>query len=392
MTSRRGVVLAALALSLAAAGCASAGKLREGAAVVRQDIDKAKKSGAARCAPKELAIAEANVDFTDEELAYGNPGRAQEHLEIAQRSVQDALRFSKTCAPTQVLITTPQEIKKKVVEIAKTDRDGDGVPDIDDLCPDVPGPAENHGCPIAKDSDGDGVPDDIDRCPLDPEDKDGFQDEDGCPDPDNDGDGIVDKLDACPNDPGPLENLGCPVMDRDGDGVPDDVDKCPDVPGPKENQGCPDVDTDGDGIPDRLDKCPFQFGPLPDGCPKKYTLLEVKKEKIEIKQQVHFATNKYRVLPDSFTLLNQVAQVLGDFPKMRISIEGHTDNVGKEAANMRLSQRRAEAVRDYLVSRGISPSRLEAVGFGPTRPIASNKTAKGKAKNRRTEFRVVALE
>ncbi len=245
---------------------------------------------------------------------------------------------------------------------------------------------------MAKDTDGDGIPDDIDRCPLDPEDKDGFQDEDGCPDPDNDGDGIVDRLDACPNEAGPLENQGCPVLDRDGDGVPDAEDKCPEVAGPKENGGCPDTDKDGDGIPDRLDKCPDQFGPPPDGCPKKYTLVEVKKEKIEIKQQVHFATAKYRVLPDSFPLLNQVSQVLSDFPKMRVSIEGHTDNVGGEASNMRLSQRRAEAVRDYLVSKGVSPARLEATGYGPTKPIASNKTAKGKAKNRRTEFRIVALE
>jgi outer membrane protein OmpA-like peptidoglycan-associated protein len=391
VTSRR-VLPLALAAALAASACVSAGKLRENANVIRLDIDKAKKSGAARCAPKELALAEANVQFTEEELAYGNPGRAQEHVEAAEKNVKDALRLSKTCAPTQVVIAKPEEVKKKIVEIAKTDRDGDGVPDVDDACPDVPGPPENRGCPLVKDSDGDGIPDDIDRCPLDPEDKDGFQDEDGCPDPDNDGDGIVDKLDACPNDPGPLENQGCPVMDRDGDGVPDNEDKCPDVPGPKENQGCPDVDTDGDGIPDRLDKCPFQFGPAPDGCPKKYALVEVKREKIEIKQQVHFATNKYRVLPDSFPLLNQVAAVLVDFPKMRVSIEGHTDNVGLEKANMKLSQKRAEAVRDYLISRGIAPARLEAHGYGPTRPIASNKTAKGKAKNRRTEFRVVALE
>jgi outer membrane protein OmpA-like peptidoglycan-associated protein len=390
VTSRR-VFPAALVVALAVSACVSAGKLRETATVVRQDIDKAKKSGAQRCAPKELALAEANVQFTEEELNYGNPGRAQEHVEAAEKNVREALRLSKSCAPTQVVISKPQELKK-IVEIAKTDRDGDGVPDVDDACPDVPGPAENRGCPIVKDSDGDGIPDDIDRCPLDPEDKDGFQDEDGCPDPDNDGDGIVDKLDACPNDPGPLENQGCPVMDRDGDGVLDSEDKCPDVPGPKENQGCPDVDTDGDGIVDRLDKCPTQFGPPPDGCPRKYALVEVKKEKIEIKQQVHFATNKYRVLPDSFPLLNQVAQVLQDFPKMKVSIEGHTDNVGGEKANLKLSQKRAEAVRDYLVSRGISPSRLEAHGYGPTRPIASNKTAKGKAKNRRTEFRIVALE
>jgi outer membrane protein OmpA-like peptidoglycan-associated protein len=118
----------------------------------------------------------------------------------------------------------------------------------------------------------------------------------------------------------------------------------------------------------------------------------VKKEKIEIKQQVHFATSKFRVLPDSFKLLDQVAQVLNDFPKMRVSIEGHTDNVGGEAANMKLSQKRAEAVRDYLVSKGIAPARLEAVGYGPTKPIASNKTTRGKAENRRTEFKIVANE
>ena len=392
MTSRR-LLVVPLVAALAAAACATAGMLRENAAVVRQDIEKAKRSGAARCAPKELALAEANLAFADEEVAYGDASRAKEHVDLAERHVKDALRYSKTCGPTQVVIAQKEEEpKKKIVQIMKLDRDGDGVPDDEDLCPDTPGPKENGGCPIAKDTDGDGIPDDIDRCPLDPEDKDGFQDEDGCPDPDNDGDGIVDKLDACPNDPGPLENQGCPIMDRDGDGVPDDVDKCPDEPGPKENQGCPDKDTDGDGIPDRLDKCPLQFGPPPDGCPKKYALVVVSREKIEIKQQVHFATAKYRVLPDSFPLLNQVAQVLQDFPKMRVSVEGHTDNVGGEASNMKLSQRRAEAVRDYLVSKGISPSRLEAVGYGPTKPIASNKTAKGKGLNRRTEFRIVANE
>ena len=338
------------------------------------------------------------------------------------------------------------EPTKRIVEIEKTDRDADGVPDLDDACPDLAGnpefkgcpdgdgdgipdaedacpqqagPKETQGCPVAKDTDGDGIPDDIDRCPLDPEDRDGFQDEDGCPDPDNDGDGIVDRADACPTEPGPLENRGCPVTDKDHDGVPDGEDRCPDVAGlkefagcpdadadgiqdaedkcptqagPKENGGCPDQDRDGDTLSDRLDKCPDQFGPPPDGCPKKYTLVEVKKEKIEIRQQVHFATAKFRVLPDSFALLNQVVQVLNDFAKMRLSIEGHTDNVGGEAANMRLSQRRAEAVRDYLVAKGVSPVRLEAIGFGPTKPIASNKTPRGKGQNRRTEFRIVALE
>jgi len=126
--------------------------------------------------------------------------------------------------------------------------------------------------------------------------------------------------------------------------------------------------------------------------PKKYTLIEVTREKIELKQQVHFATGKFRVLPDSFPLLDEVVQVLNDSPEMRISVEGHTDNVGAEGANLTLSQRRAEAVRDYLVAKGISSARLEAVGYGPTKPIASNKTFSGKTKNRRTELRILGLE
>jgi outer membrane protein OmpA-like peptidoglycan-associated protein len=442
---RRTIVTAA---ALALAACATGGKLRENATVIRADIEKATRSGAIRCAPKELALAEANVRFADEEVAYGHATRAKEHLDLAEKSVKDALRLSKTCGPTQVLIAkkADEEPKKPVVTIEKTDKDGDGVPDLDDACPELPGlpefggcpdadgdgvpdaedgcpqlpgPKETQGCPIARDTDADGTPDDIDRCPLDPEDKDQFQDEDGCPDADNDGDGIVDKADACPGEAGPIENRGCPVLDRDADGVPDPEDRCPDVaglkqhagcpdadgdgvtdaedrcpqqPGPVENGGCPDEDRDGDTIPDRLDRCPDQFGAPPDGCPKKYTLVEVKKERIEIKQQVHFATAKFRVLPSSFPLLDQVVQVLGDFPKMRVSIEGHTDSVGGEASNMRLSQRRAEAVRDFLVSKGVSPTRLEAIGYGPTKPLMSNKTARGKAKNRRTEFRIVSLE
>lgn len=438
----------ALVAGLALA-CAAGGKLTQNAQVVRADAEKAKRSGAMRCAPRELALAESNVEIAEEEISFGHGSRAQDHLQVAETNAKRALELSKTCGPTQVTIAkrAPEPpAKKPVIVIEKTDRDGDGIPDLDDRCPDLPGkpefqgcpdtdgdgipdsedacpkdpgPKETQGCPVVKDSDGDGIPDDIDRCPLDPEDKDGFQDEDGCPDPDNDGDGIVDRLDACPNEPGPLENRGCPVLDRDGDGVPDAEDRCPDVkgskafagcpdsdgdgipdpddrcplvPGSKENGGCPDADRDGDGIPDRLDKCPDQAGPAPDGCPKKYTLVEVKKEKIEIKQQIHFAYAKAIVLRDSFALLNQVAQVLSDFPKMKVSIEGHTDSTGPEASNMRLSQRRADAVRDYLVSRGVSADRLETAGLGPTQPIASNKTEKGRAKNRRTEFRILGVD
>jgi outer membrane protein OmpA-like peptidoglycan-associated protein len=420
MGRRLAAVLAALAVS----ACATGGKLRQNSEVVRSDVEKAKRSGAVRCAPRELALAEANVEFAEREVAYGHAARAKEHLEVAERSVKRALELSRSCAPTQVTIARraaepPEPEPKRIIRIEKTDRDGDGVPDLDDACPDLAGkpefkgcpdadgdgivdaedacpkeagPRETQGCPIAKDSDGDGIPDDIDRCPLDPEDLDAFQDEDGCPDADNDGDGIVDRLDACPNDAGPIENRGCPIVDRDGDGVLDPQDKCPAQAGIKENEGCPDVDRDGDTVADRMDKCPEQFGPPPDGCPKKYSLVEVKRERIEIRQQVHFDTAKYRILPASFPLLDQVVQVLNDFPKMRISIEGHTDSVGTEVSNLRLSQRRAEAVRDYLMAKGIGPARLDATGFGPTRPVASNKTAKGRAQNRRTEFRVVSVE
>ena len=348
---------------LLATSCAAGGKLRSTQDVLRQDIEKARKSGAEKCAPKELALAEAYTDFASNDIDLGQPGPAEDKLKVAEDNVKRALDLSQDCGQKQLTVTRPEEPRPAPVIIEKVD----------------------------KDTDGDGIPDDIDRCPLEPEDKDGFQDEDGCPDPDNDNDGIVDAMDACPNNPGPIENRGCPVMDRDGDGVPDNEDKCPDVPGPKENAGCPDTDRDGDGIVDRLDKCPDVPGLPPDGCPKKYTLVEVKKERIEIKQQVKFATKKFKVLPASFRLLNQVVQVLNDIPKMRVRIEGHTDNIGGEAFNLKLSQKRAESVRAFLVAKGVSPDRLEAVGYGLTRPISSNKTGKGRAQNRRTEFHIVSM-
>ena len=395
--TRTAVALTLLTLVVTLASCATGGKLKRNAEVLTQDAIKARNSGALRCAPRELALAEANLDFGKAEIDWGNASRAADHLKVAEANMKKALELSRNCGPAKVTINekkpvAPVVVAAPVILIEKTDRDGDGVPDIDDKCPDVPGPKENFGCPVVKDSDGDGIPDDIDRCPLDPEDFDGFQDEDGCPDPDNDGDGIVDKIDACPNTPGPISNRGCPVMDRDGDGIPDDQDKCPDQPGPKENGGCPDTDRDGDGIVDRLDKCPDEPGPPPDGCPKKYTLVEVKKDRIVIKQQVHFASAKSQVLADSFPLLDQVVQVLRDYPKMRISVEGHTDAIGGELANMKLRTARAESVRNYLTGKGVQADRLEAVGFGPTKPIASNKTDKGRGQNRRTEFRIISTE
>jgi OOP family OmpA-OmpF porin len=179
--------------------------------------------------------------------------------------------------------------------------------------------------------------------------------------------------------------------DTDGDGVPDNVDQCPTVPGPKENNGCPYGDRDNDGIPDNLDLCPDVPGiPEEHGCPRKYTLVVVKNDQIVIKQQVHFATNKWVILPDSFALLGEVALVLKDNPQMRVLVEGHTDSVGSLKKNMVLSQKRAESVVEFLMSQGTDPSRLEAKGMGPSRPIASNSNAVGRAQNRRVEFHILS--
>jgi OOP family OmpA-OmpF porin len=426
--SARIALLAAAAATLAA-GCVSGNKIRAQGEVIQSDIARARKSGAYRCAPRELALAEANLDFAYGEVSEGNSTRAQEHIAIAEENIRKALVLSKDCGPKQVLIKQKKEEKPLIVKIEPTDRDNDGVLDADDecidvpgpaenngcpwpdqdndgvidpedACPMVPGPAENRGCPVVRDSDGDGIPDDLDRCPLDPEDMDGFEDEDGCPDLDNDQDGITDAMDGCPNQPGPLENKGCPITDRDGDGIPDHLDRCPDEPedmdGFEDEDGCPDLDNDRDGIPDAEDACPLEPGivdpdPKKNGCPRKLSLVVVKKDRIEIKQQINFATGKSAIQgKQSFAILDQVVQVLEDYPSIKkVRIEGHTDSVGKAAFNQKLSQARAESVRAYLLKKGIAEDRLEAVGYGMTRPIASNATAKGRAANRRTEFNIV---
>ena len=182
--------LAVGAFSLLASACVSGSKIRADAEVVKRDIAKARESGAYKCAPKDLAIAESNVRFCLDELDQGNWLRADEHVQVSIAAIKRAIEDSKDCGPKKVLVKTPP----KIVAIKKTDRDGDGIPDVDDKCPDIPGLPEYQGCPPPKpsDRDGDGILDDVDKCPDDPEDKDGFQDEDGCPDNDNEQDGFPD--------------------------------------------------------------------------------------------------------------------------------------------------------------------------------------------------------
>ena len=289
-----------------------------------------------------------------------------------------------------------EQTKKET--LPPSDRDNDTIVDEKDACPTVPGVANSdpnkNGCPPDKDDDG--IVDSRDACPevqgvANPNPK-----LNGCP-PDKDEDGITDEKDACPTIKGapnedPKKN-GCPP-DKDEDGIPDGEDACVDVKGvantdPKKN-GCP-PDRDDDGIIDAEDACPEEPGvkqadPKKNGCPQ--VILTAKA--IVITEQIHFEYNKATILPDSDTLLQQIAKVLIDHPEIKkISIEGHTDNKGNGPFNLTLSQKRAAAVVAWLTSHGVDKSRLTSKGFGMTKPIGDNKTEDGREKNRRVEFQII---
>jgi outer membrane protein OmpA-like peptidoglycan-associated protein len=323
MTARR-IALVVCAIAVAGSGCAGS-KLKARTGSIRDMAATAKENGAMRCAPRELAMAESHLDFAEQELSEGRYYQARGELQIAEANARRALRKSPKdrCAPKQELVVT------------------------------------------VEDSDGDGILDPDDECPNDPEDKDGFQDSDGCPDNDNDNDGILDVDDNCPNDP------------EDKDGFEDD-------------DGCPDCDNDGDGVlecPTVVDKCPDQPAPdTADGCPQKYKLVVVTESKIEIKQTVYFATNKSVIKRVSFPLLNEVAQALQDNPTIEVRIEGHTDSRGSDKHNLKLSDDRANSVREYLIGQGVDGGRMTSTGFGEDVPIADNRTKDGRAQNRRVEF------
>jgi outer membrane protein OmpA-like peptidoglycan-associated protein len=273
--------------------------------------------------------------------------------------------------------------------------------------------------PSIGDRDGDGIKDDVDKCPDEPEDFDDFEDEDGCPDPDNDKDGILDrddqcpnepgpvenhgcpwpdrdkdgihdKDDACPDEPGPVENQGCPWPDRDKDGILDKDDECPDLPGPKENHGCPFLDSDGDGLLDKDDACPHEYGPKENhGCPLPNRARIVKGHVIAM-SPIYFETAKAIIKPMSYPTLDAVAETLrANQQLLIIEIQGHADERGNDDYNLRLTEDRAAAVKQYLIDKGVEADRLQSHGYGETRPLCSQHTERCWSQNRRVEFVIV---
>jgi outer membrane protein OmpA-like peptidoglycan-associated protein len=285
------------------------------------------------------------------------------------------------------------------------DRDGDGIKDDVDKCPDDPEDFDDFededGCPDP-DNDRDGIPDREDKCPNEPETKNGFEDEDGCPDSldlDRDGDGIPDRIDKCPDDPEDKDGFededGCPDPDNDKDGILDVDDLCPNDPedkdGFEDQDGCPDPDNDKDRILDKDDKCPnepetYNGFEDEDGCPDKGRVI-LRKGKLEILDKIYFETAKAIIKPISFPILDAVAATLKGNPQiLLIEVQGHADERGADDYNMRLTEDRAAAVKTYLGEHGVEADRLQSHGYGETKPVCPQHNENCWSKNRRVEF------
>jgi outer membrane protein OmpA-like peptidoglycan-associated protein len=268
-----------------------------------------------------------------------------------------------------------------------SDKDGDGVADYKDKCPDEPGDRNNKGCPdeedMEADDDGDGVANSKDKCPKES----GSKENDGCPDgsdteQDDDFDGIPNSQDKCPDRSGSIEHGGCP--DSDGDGVPDNIDPCPYEKGLEIHSGCPD--SDNDNVPDNKDKCPNVAGTVESqGCP------EMEKQTADsiafLANNIYFNTASAEIKGESYDDLFNVIDILQRYPNITVEVEGHTDSVGTTLNNQVLSQNRANAVKDFLIQFGIDPSRIRATGYGELRPIVDN-GPKTRSKNRRVVFKL----
>ncbi len=265
----------------------------------------------------------------------------------------------------------------------ETDFDKDGVADHKDKCPNTAEgvKVDATGCPV--DTDNDGIADDKDKCPNTAA---GITvDETGCP-KDFDKDGVPDSQDKCPNTAAGITvgADGC-SLDGDKDGVPDGLDKCPNTEAgiTVDENGC-DLDFDKDGIPDVKDKCPNTLPGVKvkeDGCP-----VNKKQDLDALKKGIQFKNNSAKLTSKSYGTLDDIVKLMNEIPEANLEVQGHTDNVGSDEANQKLSQARAQAVMDYFTKKGIASDRLRAVGYGPTKPIADNKDKAGREKNRRVEL------
>ncbi|MEZ4448880.1 MAG: OmpA family protein [Nannocystaceae bacterium] len=391
--------MASATLLLSCAGQTLLGKVDGTNTVLQGAIEDGSKT--IGCAPKETAIAEANIRFAQDALTMGEYFRGKDHAETAE--IYTALARKKTdpvrCkdAPGEKLV------------IKEGDRDGDGYADTVDKCPDDPEDfdsfEDDDGCPD-KDNDGDGVLDaaelvngrwvnndkkvengrEID-CRNEPEDIDQFEDEDGCPDPDNDRDTILDTLDKCPNDPEDFDQFededGCPDKDNDGDGVLDAAELIRNPDGTytwtnndhlEENgvdKDCRNLPEDKDGDRDE------------DGCPD---VLIIDDCQIKLSDKIYFKFDKWDIDPVSYKVLDEVLDTLNAAPTIKVWVDGHTDSKGSNKYNKTLSQKRVESVAKYLRDKGVAADRLDPRGMGEEMPIADNKTAEGRAENRRVEF------
>ena len=293
-----------------------------------------------------------------------------------------------------------------VFEPSIGDRDGDGLKDDVDKCPDDPedfdGFQDEDGCPDP-DNDHDGIPDVDDKCPNIPEDRDGVEDEDGCPEGeknDRDGDGILDNVDKCPDDPEDFDGFedqdGCPDLDNDKDGILDIDDLCPNDPedkdGFEDEDGCPDPDNDRDRILDKDDKCPnepetYNGYQDEDGCPDNNGITKLGDSDIMILKPINFEFDKAVIKKDSYYILDAVVATMQGNPVLTlVEVQGHTDEQGDDAYNLDLSDRRAKAVVAYLTEHGVDEKRVTAQGYGETMPVDRRHTAEAWAKNRRVQF------
>ena len=361
------IVVAGLSgMGALAVSCSTVSTMRGEIEGLSKVADQAERNGAMRCAPRELALAKSHLKFATIEIDQGFFPRAKDHLQIAEANAHAAYDLSPPakCSERGFVEEAPP---------APGDRDGDGILDNVDKCPDQPenynGFEDEDGCPDDPDTDGDGIPDSKDQCVLVPEDKDGYQDSDGCPDIDNDLDTVPDDKDK-----DPATGKSCANDPEDPDGFED-------------ADGCPDPDNDKDGVLDLDDMCPNEPGPASNkGCPLKPSLVVVTDKEIKILQQIHFQFDKDKIRPESFKILDAVVEALRFYPKIRIEVQGHTDNKGGAAYNKNLSDRRAAAVLKYLVAHGVDASRLVSHGYGMEKPLVDNDSDQNRALNRRVQF------